>query len=286
MRNRVGFRGEKPNENIQHRTALSAHRRLGVCQNRTRSRNDEADPAGLPAPESGNDIHHADPCAVPEHPVAIPHAHGNTFADPVAHAYTKPDPHALADAHSPARICVRARPCWHRLLRKTWVARLANPHADRADIPDAAPADFAHPDPHAPALPYCCAHIEADPYADTAAVHGRMKVAITGGRDYKLTPEDYYWLGLECAALASVFGFTGFEFIHGDARGVDREVATLLASRGFIVTPMPADWAAHGKVMAEACDLCLAFPGGRGTQGMVEICRKLGKEVRESPTRK
>jgi hypothetical protein len=118
-----------------------------------------------------------------------------------------------------------------------------------------------------------------------------MIVAITGGRDYEIQDVDILWSATELGLLD--VPKDQIEFIHGDSKGVDRYMGRILTANGFKVTPIPADWKAFGicagplrnRMLAQKCDLCLAFPGGKGTQNMVNTCRGLGKEVRESPTR-
>lgn len=120
-----------------------------------------------------------------------------------------------------------------------------------------------------------------------------MKIAITGGRDYILTPVDWIWLAM---ALQICQGFgEPIEVLHGDAPGVDSSVAHWLVKAEFpyTITPYPADWKTFGNAagpirngqMAKACDLVLAFPGGTGTSNMIKNAKIWGKEVRESPTR-
>lgn len=122
-----------------------------------------------------------------------------------------------------------------------------------------------------------------------------MNLAITGGRDYKLQPEDWLFLGQELGTL-SRDGVKMQDVIihHGAARGVDTEVSQKLANDyGFLVAGHPAEWERLGKAagplrnqkMALIAELLLAFPGGRGTQHMVDTCRGLGVTVHESPTR-
>lgn len=120
-----------------------------------------------------------------------------------------------------------------------------------------------------------------------------MKIAITGGRDYRITPKDIFWLSEQCAMGLKMGGFWDLVFVHGDARGVDRDIGWLLESKSFRVEKYPAEWEKYGKAaghirnaqMAEMCNLCLAFPGGTGTQNMIDTCKRLGKQVLFSPTR-
>src|SRR5690606_30354012 len=63
---------------------------------------------------------------------------------------------------------------------------------------------------------------------------------------------------------------------------------------GWHVVAYPADWRRHGRAagpirnqeMADAgADLCIAFPGGRGTADMVRRARAAGIPVRSVPER-
>ncbi len=120
---------------------------------------------------------------------------------------------------------------------------------------------------------------------------------VTGGRDYDLTDVDRAWLNL----MWERFGFT--IVLHGDCKtGVDRQAADWARKLGLCDAACPAQWEAwkqtfgrsHGAGpnrnhrMAKACALpmyavCLAFPGGTGTEGMKEQCRLYGIDVFESP---
>lgn len=118
-----------------------------------------------------------------------------------------------------------------------------------------------------------------------------MIIAITGGRDYDLTNEDKFWLGSQCGKMEKEPG--PHRFIHGDAKGVDQEVGAILEHYGYEVGKHPADWKNFGKIagflrnryMAKGCDRLWAFPGGRGTQHMIDQVKALSKPVEESPSR-
>lgn len=121
-----------------------------------------------------------------------------------------------------------------------------------------------------------------------------LTIAITGGRTYKLQPADWLWLGMQCGQLMRD-GLQAAEviFIHGDATGVDAEVGTCLERYGYKVKKYPAQWEmlgryagpARNKTMAEIAQRVWAFPGGKGTQNMVDYSRELGLLVEESPER-
>lgn len=108
-----------------------------------------------------------------------------------------------------------------------------------------------------------------------------MVVVVTGGRDY----DDYDWV-VECIADFPV----GTTFIAGGARGLDKLVYRAGWSNGkYKVIEVKAEWDKYGKsagykrnvAMADIYEpeLCLAFPGGKGTQHMVDICKARGIPV-------
>ena len=77
--------------------------------------------------------------------------------------------------------------------------------------------------------------------------------------------------------------------VHGDARGADRLAADVAMSHGFWVEAHPAQWTRDGnaagpkrnEMLAKlGADLCIAFPGGRGTADMVRRAEKHGIPVR------
>jgi hypothetical protein len=70
--------------------------------------------------------------------------------------------------------------------------------------------------------------------------------------------------------------------IHGDCSGVDRMAGQWGDEHGAKVNPVPADWAGHGMsagpirngLMLELKpDVVIAFPGGKGTQNMINQAR-------------
>lgn len=118
-----------------------------------------------------------------------------------------------------------------------------------------------------------------------------MKTIICGGRDYVLTVGDAKWLDV----LNAEHGFT--LVIEGgcrrkDSDGNDLPTADLGAyrwarSRGIQTATMDANWELHGKKagplrneeMSKVGELCIAFPGGRGTRDMIERATAHGLRV-------
>jgi hypothetical protein len=113
-----------------------------------------------------------------------------------------------------------------------------------------------------------------------------MRVLVTGGRDY--TDRDTAWKVLD--ALHKTQPIT--EIIHGAARGADTLADHWALAREVRRQLFPVskeDWEKYGKsaghrrnrLMHATCppDLVLAFPGGPGTAGMVDIATKAGTPV-------
>lgn len=103
-----------------------------------------------------------------------------------------------------------------------------------------------------------------------------MRVVVTGGRDYE-------------NRLVVVESLTPLRdkidvLIHGGARGADTLCAQVADELGITTVEYPADWKAHGRgagprrnqqmIDEGQPDLCLAYPGGRGTADMVRRCKK------------
>ena len=93
-----------------------------------------------------------------------------------------------------------------------------------------------------------------------------MKLIIAGGRDYKMTFED--WQKLDEIDITEV--------VSGGASGADAEGERYAKNKAIPVSRFPADWKAHGKAagpirnrqMAKYADAVVLFPGGRGTASM------------------
>lgn len=103
------------------------------------------------------------------------------------------------------------------------------------------------------------------------------KTIIAGGRDYLMSLED--WLELDSIPITEV--------VSGGARGADKGGEQYADSRALSIKRFPAQWDTFGKSagyrrnveMAEYADVLVAFPGGRGTNHMVEIAYKKGLKV-------
>lgn len=110
-----------------------------------------------------------------------------------------------------------------------------------------------------------------------------MKVLVCGGRDY--TDSRYLFGYLD--ALHAVTPIT--DVIHGAARGADMLAHEWAYQRQVRMWPCPADWKALGKAAGpirnkamldeHKPDLVVAFPGGRGTQNMVELAGRAGVRI-------
>ena len=120
-----------------------------------------------------------------------------------------------------------------------------------------------------------------------------MRVLVCGGRDYN----DARTLH---EVLAEVFhtnypvDFTRFATTHilieGGAKGADALAREWAVSHGMCVATVNALWDIHGKragflrnnaMLMLQPDKVVAFPGGRGTQMMIELAKKAGVEVDE-----
>lgn len=111
---------------------------------------------------------------------------------------------------------------------------------------------------------------------------------VCGGQDYEPGR-------LELAWLRGVIDALEIQTVrHGGARGADRWAGKAAKRWGLRVDEVPADWAAHGKaagpmrnermLMPDVVAVA-AFPGGRGTEHMVGLARKMSFPVVEHPDR-
>lgn len=118
-----------------------------------------------------------------------------------------------------------------------------------------------------------------------------MRVVITGGREYAFTTEDIAWLD----NMHRRYNFT--LVIEGgcrrkDYRGdhlptADRCAYVWATLNGIQTATMEANWTwfkkAGGPIrngeMAKLAEVCVAFPGGRGTADMVRQATARGLKV-------
>ena len=112
-----------------------------------------------------------------------------------------------------------------------------------------------------------------------------MRVLVCGGRDFSDS---------KCVkdTLDKIHRETPIDtIIHGDARGADSLAAWWATFNKIKEVPFPADWEKHGKaagpirnremLLQTQPDLIVAFPGGKGTQDMINVSRKHGYKVIE-----
>jgi hypothetical protein len=111
------------------------------------------------------------------------------------------------------------------------------------------------------------------------------RIIIAGGRDFKDTEEHKQWLLIKLLELKVT------EVVCGMARGADLFGKKVAEENNIIVKKFPADWKKYGNSagykrnvqMAEYADICILFPGGKGTKHMKDIAIEKGLEVIEYP---
>lgn len=104
-----------------------------------------------------------------------------------------------------------------------------------------------------------------------------MTTIIAGGRDHRLTDEDFRWL--------DTLGIS--EVVTGGCRGVDQDAKAWAKSCGIPGQEILPDWKNLGlsagprrnRQMALIAHQCVLFPGGRGTASMEAEARKLGLRI-------
>lgn len=108
-----------------------------------------------------------------------------------------------------------------------------------------------------------------------------MRVIICGGRDYKLTSDDWNTL----YELNHRFKFS--EVVVGGAQGADAGGKAWADFEEIPVKVFPADWKTYGRsagprrneMMADYADAIVIFPGGKGTADMRSRAMKRGLHV-------
>ena len=125
-------------------------------------------------------------------------------------------------------------------------------------------------------------------------------ILVCGGRNYWGRATLYHKLSSVCMERGlfpeplSLEPFRpNVHIIAGDATGADTFAAEWAAANQVPFTKYEADWEANGKAAGPirnqrmldegACNLVIAFPGGKGTADMVRRAKKAGIEVVEVP---
>lgn len=115
-----------------------------------------------------------------------------------------------------------------------------------------------------------------------------MKILICGGRDF---PQEKVVNWMEENKPQFIIEGEDVLVISGGARGADTGAELWAKLAGYKNDIYRANWNKYGpaaghirnRQMAEEGkpDLVIAFPGGKGTEGMIEIAKELGIPVRK-----
>lgn len=108
-----------------------------------------------------------------------------------------------------------------------------------------------------------------------------MKLVICGGRHYRLNDEDFELLD----KLHAEHKIT--EVVSGACAGADKDGEAWAERNGIPVKQFMPAWDDQGsaagpirnQAMADYADACIAFPGGRGTQDMLNKARAKGMRL-------
>lgn len=117
---------------------------------------------------------------------------------------------------------------------------------------------------------------------DIRARPGARVILVCGGRDY--TDRDRVFAALDLLHSRQPIDLV----VHGMCRTGADDLADAWASTKCQTEWFPADWRSHGaaagplrneEMAAAGASGCVAFPGGRGTAGMVDLCKQYGIPV-------
>lgn len=112
-----------------------------------------------------------------------------------------------------------------------------------------------------------------------------INIVVAGGREYENYPELSQVLDRVISELNIPSGM-GVNIVSGGARGADTLAEKYAQEKGYGLQVFPADWKnlglsagmARNKQMASAGDVLVAFPGGTGTENMIEqMTQNFGK---------
>jgi hypothetical protein len=108
-----------------------------------------------------------------------------------------------------------------------------------------------------------------------------MRILVCGGRDFS----DYNLVSL----TLNPYGCIDLKIIHGAAKGADSLAQRWAKDNGYPDEAYPANWDKYGKragyirnvqMLNEGKpDLVIAFPGGKGTQMMINLAEAAGVPV-------
>lgn len=110
-----------------------------------------------------------------------------------------------------------------------------------------------------------------------------MKAIIAGGRDFVPTQAHINWL----LGVLIEQGVT--EVVCGMAKGADMFGYSIAKGKGLPIKEFPAFWNKYGKSagykrneqMANYADICILFPGGKGTMHMKNLANEYKLKVIE-----
>jgi hypothetical protein len=106
------------------------------------------------------------------------------------------------------------------------------------------------------------------------------KILVCGGRDYSNYETLRKLLDEQVSSIDTI--------IQGGARGADRLAKRYAEERGLTCLEVPAEWEVYKRqagifrnlaMLKLDPDLVIAFPGGSGTQHMIEIAAKKGVKI-------
>ncbi|MBU6293176.1 MAG: DUF2493 domain-containing protein [Planctomycetes bacterium] len=117
--------------------------------------------------------------------------------------------------------------------------------------------------------------------AGRAAMENRMKILVTGGRDFG--DRNLLFSGLDRIHAENPITM----IIHGGAKGADALASEWAASRGVPVEVFKPNWRLgrhaglqrNNDMLASKPELVVAAPGGKGTADMVAKAKKASLKV-------
>lgn len=136
-----------------------------------------------------------------------------------------------------------------------------------------------------------CAPLRPGPLTLFAGRDVVVRVIVTGGRGYSLRDVVFAALDTVVRELRPADASIRLVVVEGGAAGADllaRSWVLERADAGHVSETHPADWTRHGnragpirneEMVAAGAQLCLAFPGGRGTADCVRRCIAAGIPV-------